>query len=224
MTIQFNLLPDIKIQYLKAKRQKHMVIMVSVAASVVSLAVFILLLTTVFVLQKKNLADLNKDIKSSSDQLQGVQDLDKILTVQNQLGSLTPLHDKKAVTSRLYSFITQVTPANAKLTKLIIGHDLTTLEVAGTADNLTTVNKYTDTLKFTKFTAVEGGQEKSAFTDVVLASFTRDKLTTTFEISLKFDPLLFSGEHEAKLNVPKIITTRSEVDKPGELFQQGGQQ
>lgn len=224
MTIQFNLLPDIKIQYLKAKRQKHMVIMISVAASVISLAVFVLLLATVFVLQKKNLADLNKDIKSSSDQLQGVKDLNKILTVQNQLGKLTPLHDAKPVTSRLYSFITQVTPANAKLTKLIISHEAATLDIAGTADNLTTVNKYTDTLKFTKFTTVDGGPEKNAFSDVVLTSFTRDKLTTTFEISLKFDPLLFSGEHDAKLNVPKIITTRSEVDKPGELFQQGGQQ
>ncbi len=224
MTIQFNLLPDIKIQYLKAKRQKHLVVMISAAASAVSLAVFVLLLTTVFVLQKKNLADLNKDIKSSSDQLQGVKDLDKILTVQNQLSAMTPLHDKKAVTSRLYSFIIQVTPANAKLTKLIVAHDKTTLEIAGTADNLTTVNKYTDTLKFTKFTTAEGGKEKNAFSEVVLAAFTRDRLTTTFEISLKFDPLLFSGENEAKLNVPKIITTRSEVDKPGELFQHGGQQ
>jgi hypothetical protein len=222
MTIQFNLLPDIKIQYLKAKRQKHMVIMISVAISLVSLAVFVLLLTTVFVLQKKNLSDLNKDIKSTSNQLQSVQDLNKILTVQNQLGALTPLHDKKVVSSRLYSFITQVTPANAKLTKLIIDHDQSILTIAGTADNLTTVNKYTDTLKFTKFTTVEGGPEKNAFSGVVLSAFTRDKLNTTFEIALKYDPELFSSAHEAKLNVPKIITTRSEVDKPTELFQRGG--
>ncbi|HEX8762629.1 MAG TPA: hypothetical protein VF733_02605 [Candidatus Saccharimonadales bacterium] len=183
-----------------------------------------MLLSTVFVLQKKNLSDLNKDIKSSSDQLQGVQDLNKILTVQNQLGALTDLHDQKVADSRLMGFMTQVTPANTKVTKLLIDHETTTLAITGTADNLTTVNKFTDTLKFTKFTVGSDTTEKNAFSNVVLSAFTRDKTTTTFEIALKFNPDLFSNAQDAKLNVPKIITTRSEVDKPTELFQQGGQQ
>ena len=75
MTIQFNLLPDIKVQYLKAKRQKHLVVLASVSASLIAVAVFVILLTTVFVLQKKNISDLDKDIKSSSGQLQSVEDL-----------------------------------------------------------------------------------------------------------------------------------------------------
>ncbi|MEK7152502.1 MAG: hypothetical protein AAB834_01015, partial [Patescibacteria group bacterium] len=71
MAVQFNLLPDIKVQYLKAKRQKHLFVLGSVAAIIVALSVFILLITIVYGLQKKNLNDLNKDIKAASKELQG---------------------------------------------------------------------------------------------------------------------------------------------------------
>jgi hypothetical protein len=217
--IQFNLLPDIKIQYLKAKRQKHVVILISVLATTVSLAVFILLLVTVFGLQKKNVSDLNKDIKSSSSQLQGVQDLNKILTVQNQLGSLKTLHDKKVVSSRLLDYLTQVTPANASISKLEVDYSLNTMTITGNAPTLSVVNTYTDTLKFTKYSTSAGGGQKNAFSDVVLKTFTRDATSTTYEISLKYDPIIFSNAQQVTLNVPKIITTRSETDKPSDTFQ-----
>lgn len=217
--IQFNLLPDIKIQYLKAKRQKHVVILISIVASVAMSALFILLLTTVFVLQKKNISDLNKDIKTSSNKLQGVQDLNKILTVQNQLGALTTLHDKKVVSSRLLDYLTQVTPATASVSKLEVDYSLNTMTIDGNAAALNVVNTYTDTLKFTKYVTGESTDEKNAFSDVVLKSFTRDAKNTTYSISLKYDPLIFSGSKQITLKVPKIITTRSETDKPSDTFQ-----
>jgi hypothetical protein len=217
--IQFNLLPDIKIQYLKAKRQKHIVILISVVATTVSLAVFILLLTTVFVLQKKNVSDLNKDIKTSSSQLQGIQDLNKILTVQNQLGTLTSLHDKKVVSSRLLGYLTQVTPASTSVSKLVADYSLNTLSIGGNADSLALVNTYTDTLKFTKYTTTDSSAEKTAFSNVQLKTFNRDSKTATYEISVKFDPAIFSNAKQVTLKVPKIITTRSETAKPAEVFQ-----
>ena len=218
--IQFNLLPDIKIQYLKAKRQKYLVVLISVVASIAALAVFILLLTTVFVLQKKNISDLNKDITASSKQLQGVDNLNKILTVQNQLGALTTLHDQKVVSSRLLDYLTQVTPAEAKITKLEVNYALNTMKVTGTAANLVVVNKYADTLKFTKFVTDKDSTQKNAFSEVVLGAFSRDPKSTTYTISFKYDRLIFSNAHQASLQVPKIITTRSETDKPTEVFQE----
>lgn len=220
--IQFNLLPDIKIQYLKAKRQKHLFVLASVSASAIAIAAFVVLLTTVFVLQKKNLSDLNKDIKSTSTELQNVEDLNKILTVQNQLTALSSLHDKKVVSSRLFDYLTQVTPATANISKLTVDYKLNTMVISGASPDLTTVNTYTDTLKFTKFTANGGQNQKDAFSDVVLKTFTRDPKSTTYEIALRFDPTIFSNASEIKLVVPQIITTRSQVDKPTQLFQ-GGQ-
>lgn len=221
MSIQFNLLPDIKIQYLKAKRQKHLVVLASVSASAIALTIFVILLVTVFVLQKKNITDLNKDIKATSGQLQSVEDLNKILTVQNQLSALPALHDQKVVTSRLSDFLTQVTPATTNISKLSVDYALNTLSVAGASTDLSAVNTYTDTLKFTKYKTKSGSEEKNAFSKVVLVSFSRDTQSVTYEISLEFDPTIFNNDEEVSLVVPQIVTTRSEVAKPTELFQNG---
>lgn len=193
--------------------------MVSVITTIVSLAVFILLLTTVFVLQKKNISDLNKDIKTSSEELQGVKDLTKILTVQNQLGALTDLHDDKVVSSRLLDFLTQVTPAEASISKLDVDFEEETMTIAGNAPSLSIVNTYTDTLKFTKYNTSDNNSEKNAFSEVVLNTFSRDSKTTTYEITLAFDPTIFSNAEQIALKVPQIITTRSQTDKPAEVFQ-----
>jgi len=226
--IQFNLLPDIKIQYLKAKRQKHIIVLLSTVATLASLGIFVLLLTTVFVLQKKNISDLNKDIKSSSDQLKSVDDLNKILTVQNQLGALTSLHDQKVVSSRLLDYLTQVTPATVSISKLEVDYAGSTMVITGNAGALADVNTYADTLKFTKFATGgdngdqnndQSGNDQNAFSEVVLSSFNRDNKGSTYEISLKFDPVIFDNSQQVALKVPNIITTRSETDKPAETFQ-----
>jgi hypothetical protein len=220
MGIQFNLLPDIKIQYLKAKRQQHLVVLASIVTSLVALSVFVLLLTVVYGLQKKNLNDLNTDIKAASSELKSTKDMDKILTVQNQLAALPSLHDKKVVSTRLYDILSQVTPATASISKLNVDFVTGTMTIAGSADGLATVNKYADTLKFTNYSTKTVKTEKHAFSDVVLNSFTRSNDATTYEMGLKFDPVIFAGTEEIKLTVPEIISTRSEVDRPAALFQE----
>jgi hypothetical protein len=224
MTIQFNLLPDIKIQYLKAKRQKHLVVLGSFLAVAVTLTIFIVLLTIVYGLQKKNLSDLNKDIEIASDELQGTEELTKILTVQNQLKALPALHDKKVVASRLFSYLSQTTPASAAVAKVNVDYELSTISISGSADELTTVNTYADILKFTKYSTKADATKKSAFTDVVLSAFSRNADGTTYTLMFKFDPAIFANTDEVKLTVPNIISTRSEVDRPTALFQNEGDQ
>jgi Tfp pilus assembly protein PilN len=219
MTIQFNLLPDIKVEYLKARRQQHLVILASVLTSIVFVTIFVLLISIVYGLQKKNLSDLNTDIKKSSNELKSTKDLTKILTVQNQLTALPGLHDKKIITSRLYEYLAQVTPTSASIAKSQIDFTLNTISVSGTATDLATVNKYADTLKFTKYTTKTQKSERSAFSEVVLQTFSVDKSGVNYTISFKFDPLIFDATQTVKLTVPQIISTRSEVDKPSALFQ-----
>jgi hypothetical protein len=220
MSIQFNLLPDIKIQYLKARRQQHLVVLASIVAGIIALTIFVLLLTVVYGLQKKNLNDLNADIKSASQELQATKDLDKILTVQNQLSALPALHDQKVVSSRLFDLLSQVTPASVSINKLNVDWAASTMIIAGSADKLATVNQYTDTLKFTNYSVKNQEGDKRAFSDVVLTSFTRSTADTTYEMNVKFDPAIFLGTNDIKLSVPEIISTRSEVDKPTALFQE----
>jgi hypothetical protein len=212
--IQFNLLPDVKLEYIKARRTKRLVIAATLLASAAALSVLVLLYGY-DLLQQKHLADLNNDIKRDSKQLKQVPDLDKILTVQNQLNSLPALRDQTPLASRLAGYMTQVTPLQVNINKYhadLVAH---TMIIDGTADALSTVNQYVDTLKFTKF-KVDGetGEGTSAFTSVVLASFGRTEHEANYQITLNFDGTMLDSNKKVLLAVPKIISTRSETEKP----------
>lgn len=219
--IQFNLLPDIKIQYLRARRQKHLVLLVSIVTILASLAILVILISVVFVLQKKNIADLSKDITKASKELEGTTDLNKMLTVQNQLKALQGQHDAKPVATRIFGYITQSTPASATISRLQVDFALQTITMTGAADKLETVNTFADTLKFATYhTAKQPDTEKPAFSNVVLTSFGRDSKGATYTMNLKFDQVIFSELDDVTLTVPKKVTTRSETEQPGALFKQ----
>jgi Tfp pilus assembly protein PilN len=223
---QLNLLPDVKIAYLRTNRNKRLVMGVSVLVIVASVAILLLLGSVVYVFQKKNMTDLNKDIVSYNKTLKNTKDLDKVLTVQNQLTALTGLHENKPVASRLYSYLTQLTPASASISQLDVDFDANTITVAGSADSLDVANTFIDTLKFTTYQLTTGeGNGSKAFSDVVLSQFARNAKGATYTLTLSYDPAIFDSSSEVKLTVPNIISTRSSTDKPTDLFQNstGGQ-
>jgi len=211
--IQFNLLPDIKIQYLRANRQKHTVVLVSTLATIVSVAVLAILIIVVYGLQKKNIADLDKDIKTSSSQLQSTKDLNKILTVQNQLKALPKLHDDKPVASRLFAYLGQATPPNANNVHTITDFTLHTINISGTSDSLSTVNLFIDRLKATTYHTSGGStgstDETPAFTQVTLSSFGRDDKNATYTITFNFDPIIFSEANDVVFTIGKTATPAS---------------
>jgi Tfp pilus assembly protein PilN len=209
--IQFNLLPDIKIQYLRANRQKHLVMLVSVIVIAVSLAALALLLGVVYGVQKKTISDLDSDIKSSSSQLQGTPDLTKILTVQNQLNALPALHDEKPVATRLFGYITQATPTNATNSRILADFTGDTINLSGTSDSLNTVNVFIDRLKATTYhTDSANKTEKKAFSEVTLASFGRDSKSATYTITLKFDPVIFSEADNVTFTITPTTAASNE--------------
>lgn len=219
--IQFNLLPDVKLEYIKTQRTKHLVTSVSLLASAASLGIFIVLVLTVNVWQAKTINDLSKDIKAASEELRSTNDLDKILTVQSQLGSLGSLHDAKPTTPRLFNFLSQLTPTEATIGDISVDYTNNTMSVTGEAPGLSVVNTFTDGLKFTQY-ELKGapGDKKDAFSNVVLASFGRNQDGATYTITLAFDPAIFSNADDIKLFVPNIVTTRSVVEQPSVLFEE----
>lgn len=201
--VQFNLLPDVKLEFVKTQRTKRLLTLVSLFASVGALAILFLSFVSVDVIQKKSLSDLNDDVSKYSNQLKSVSDLDKILTVQNQLGTLTSLHDKKPVTSRLFGFISQVTPAQASLNSLSIDFTTNQLTVGGSAPSLDVISTYTDTLKATQYKIAGSSSTTHAFSNVVLSSFSRTDKGATFTITLSFDPLIFNTNNDVSFVVPQ---------------------
>lgn len=221
--IQFNLLPDIKIQYLRARRQKQMILSASVITIIASVVVMVTLISIVFGVQRKSINDLSNDINTASSELEGTKDLTKMLTVQNQLKALPDLHEAKPVVSRIFNYITQSTPTAASISRLNADFTLQTVTISGATDTLETVNTFTDTLKFTTYhTKSAPKEEKQAFSSVVLSAFGRDSKGATYTITFEFDPAIFSEADEVTLTVPNKITTRSQTEQPSALFKQSG--
>lgn len=217
--IQFNLLPSVKIEYIKTQRVKRLVIGAAAGVSALSLIVFLIMFLDVHVIQKRHINNLTNEINENVKELQAINDIDKVLTVQNQLNSLTPLHEQKPATGRFQTYLTQITPEPVSITSAHVSFSESKIIIAGSADSLATVNKFVDTVKFTKYTADDGG-EQNAFSDVVLSSFSVDEKEASFEITFKFNPEIFNNTKQIKLTIPSIITTRSQTERPtNNLFQ-----
>ncbi len=218
--IQFNLLPDVKQQYIRAARMKRTAIVVSFLIASTSLFIFIMLFLSVYVFQRTHMKNLTNDIQSKTQELKSVPDLDKVLTIQNQLKELPDLHAKKPVTSRLFGYLNKLTPAQVTIGNVTLDFVDSTMSIAGTADSLSTINKFVDTLKFSTYTDKNDSNSENTkiFSDVVLSSFSRSDKEATYTITMKFDPAIFDSSKNIEVKVPSITSSRSETEKPGELF------
>jgi len=215
MAVQFNLLPDVKLEYDRAQRAKRMVYTVSILSMAVVVVITAISFFAVNVLQRKLLNDANNDINNYSQKLKSIPNLDKVLTIQNQLNALPGLHQKKHLTSRLFNYIPQVTPVNANIGKLTIDTTANTIDIDGTADTVETINKFVDTLKFTTYRiGNDNADKKKAFSNVILTKVDRNKKNASYTIDATFDPALFDATQDVTLVVPQETTTRSVIDAP----------
>ncbi len=221
MNVQFNLLPAVKLEYTKTQRNKRLTTLIASAVISFGLLLVIVLFLVIQVFQKNYSAALSKDIQAETKKLQSVPDINKILTIQNQLASLEALHAKKPATPRLLEYVQKVTPSEVSISTMNTDFTTQTITISGSANSITAVNKFVDTLKFTTYKA--GDNEANAFSAVVLDSFSPSSSSTTYSLSLKFDPVIFDGNSDVTLVVPpNKITTRSETERPG-VFQQQSQ-
>jgi hypothetical protein len=226
--IQFNLLPDVKLEYIKARQTKRMVILVSAVVTAASFAIVVVLFLGVNVVQKNHLKNLQSDIDRDSKSLQDVPDLNKILTVQNQLNSLDELHAGKPAVERMGKYLAQVVPKNVTVSSLDVSLTEHTMSFEGSATALSEINRFIDTLKFTKYEA--GDKNGNAFSAVVLATFGRtdsgmpgeNTQPATYQVTLTFDPAIFDNSLAVSLKVPDTVTTRSATEKPDSIFQPQG--
>lgn len=219
--IQFNLLPDVKIKYIKARQQKRLVMVIMSGICAASLLVMSLTMVYVYVIQGSKIKSYDNKIQASSKSINTknaqVDDINKVLTVQNQLTSLDVLHTDKPITSRVYDYLAKLTPSNVTIAKLQVSNsDTKTFSIQGSTDTLESINKFVDTLKFTTYKADgDGAEEKQVFSQVVLASFSRDKAGASYSLSFNYDPIIFDSTSKVdNLVVPTKLTTRSELGRP----------
>jgi Tfp pilus assembly protein PilN len=217
---EFNLLPDVKMQYLRTKRLEHLVVTASVIVGSISLAVFLFLFVYVDLIQHSSINSLDNQINSSKSTLVSNKDLNEVLTIQNQLKSLPQLEAQTPTVSRLFTYITNLTPVNVTISSLNISFTANTISITGAADTLSTVNTYVDTLKYATYSNLtDNTKNNQAFNAVILSSFNYDNSQTSgsqaqYSITCNFDPALFNSSNNVTLQVPTEITTRSILNQP----------
>lgn len=219
--VQFNLLPDVKMQLVAAQRKRNLVISLAFLVSGIAFVIFLIMLITVDVVQKKQLSNADKSFANYSKQLASTPNVAEVLTVQNQLQTLIGLHQQKHVASRLFTYLPQVTPTNVHISQFSIDFGQNTMQISGTAASQQATNTFIDTLKFTTYKVNKQDQAQTAFLSVVETSFGASSNGATYSLTIQFDPTLFSNNLGGKtpvLTVPKQTTTRSVLDDPANLF------
>ncbi|MBI2592221.1 hypothetical protein HYW36_01970 [Candidatus Saccharibacteria bacterium] len=221
--LQFNLLPDTKQRFDKARRLQSLVFKAAIMASAVSLTLFLVMLIMVGVVQKTQLNNAAKAQNAASQRLQNIPNLEQVITIQNQLQTLVGLHQSKHITSRIFTYLSQVTPASASIGKLDMDLSTNTMGVSGNADSQKTVNTFIDTLKFTTFKIGTDDSNQTAFPSVVESAFAINPSNVSYSLDIQFDPQLFANNllddqgnpQEPKLSVPTLTTTRRGVNDAG---------
>jgi Tfp pilus assembly protein PilN len=196
--LQFNLLPDVKKEYVKAKRTKRLIVSVSFLVSAVSIGIVALLFSVVQIAQKQHISDLTEDIKASEKRIQSIEDINKMLTVQNQLSLLPELHEDKPKSSRLFNYVAFLSPEKAKVSNLNFDATSESLILQGSADSLATVNKFVDNIKAVRFKEDDGdtsGEMKAPFTQVA-TELSGDNELASFKIEMEFDQEIFDNTKE----------------------------
>jgi len=239
MTIQLNLLPDVKKEYLKSQKTKALVISTCILVTLGAVAVSALLFLYVTFGQELQMGLIGNDIKSKTSDLNNVKDLNKYLTIQNQLAALPDLHDQKGIYSRLFGFLPILNPSapnNLKLSTLQLAATETDQSIVftGTTATFESLNIFVDTLNNALVTYQQpnatGKTSTKIFTAVIVQSSSLSEAnnvkSVAFTIRTNYNPAVFDARNTGMTaSVPNIVTTPSVTGSTQpQLFDQSGGQ
>lgn len=226
--VQLNLLPDVKKEFIRAQRTKGTVISISILVTMGSFGVALILALIVYGAQPGLISVVQGSIDKRAGQLRAVQDVDKYLTIQNQLKALPGLHEGKVAYSRLFDFLKILNPAppnNVRLTSLQVDEANKKILFTGVTGGFESFSVLLATLRNAEITYKdESGaevKEKLFAQDGVLIQ--EQSLTSSegrqelnFAVEALYQDVIFSPAiSNVKLDVPNVQTTQSITGTPG---------
>lgn len=243
MMIELNLLPDIKQEFVAARRQKRVVVVTMVLTSIVSVGVVVLLGFYAFVGQNVRQALANEAIKSKSKELKAKKDIVRDLTIQNQLSSITQLHEQKPVYERLFDYLKILnpeTPNNISISKVTItptedGDNALLIEAS--AKDYQAITVFKDTLENAQLEYVDPEEDDKQtqkiklFSSVVISDTgigkdSSGKQVASFKATLLYEANAFAWNvTNSSVRVPNKKTNQSasNVFADAPVKQEGGQ-
>ncbi len=239
--IEINLVPDVKLELIKARRMRSMVVSGAILVSLVAGGIVAALGMYTFVGQSIANWSLDREIEDGGKKLKSVKGLSEMLTIQSQLDQLKTTHNNKVLSSKLLTILSKIAPNGTNSvqfskTTLDVDNDTVTLE-ASAKNDFEALEVFKKTLAATKFVYTEEGEKKT----VNLASDIKDsdrsfgensegQTVLRFTLSFTYAPEIFkadfaSGEivtpekqnaTDSKKGVPESIFTEAATSKEGE--------
>lgn len=223
--IELNLLPDVKKEFLHAERARRRTIALAILTTIIAAGLTVLFAFYTYGVQSVIMYTQTEDIKKKSSELSGIQDINKYITIQNQLANLSQLHDDKMNFSRLLTFLPTLNPAppkNVNLTNLDVAVEEKTLTFKGNVKDYAGLTTFKDTLINSEFTFGTGQEQttKKLFSAVAIESAALEaKDGVTFSIITTYDEDAFLQRNSVGgVRVPNIETTQSVVGTPQPIF------
>lgn len=241
--IELNLLPDVKQEFVHAKRQKRLVVSVMVLTSIVSVGVVVLLGFYAYIGQNVRQGLANSAIESKSKELKAKKNIVRDLTIQNQLSSITKLHEQKPVYGRLFDYLKTLnpeTPNNVSISKVNITptEDGTNeLQIEASAKDYQAITVFKDTLENAQVQYVDPESDTKdkvkapLFSSVVISDTGIGKDSSgnqvaSFKVALQYDPNAFAWTvKNPTVTVPNKKTNQSasNVFADAPVKKEGGQ-
>lgn len=233
--IEINLIPDVKLELLKARRQQRNIISLAILVSMAAGALVVLLAFYVFVVQTVALGLANNAVKSEYAELSKVQDLSKTLTIQNQMTQISTLHSNKLVGTRVFELLDTIVPTGTNkisVTSFTLDTDEGLITIEGEAKNgFEALDVFKKTIAKTNFTYVDGGGSQTvAILDGTITDGEQrygesadGSKVLRFSLSFNYPAELFSPTSEnGKVIAPnKQNATDSAAGVPNSLFTNG---
>lgn len=229
--IEINLMPDVKQEYLKAKRTRMLVISGAIIVSIVSVAVVVLLAVYLFGIQTLFSLQADNDIKSNQKNIMNTADLTNMLTLQSQLVNISGLHDKQNMSSRMFEILGAIRPAQPnQVTFSTVKYDAESksIHIDGQAINgFVAVDVFKKTIEATTFSYQE---DSKTTTHPVAENVTLSNLSygedasgvkvLRFTVDFDYDPSLFasSSKNVVVIGPDKQNATDSYKYLPTSLF------
>lgn len=236
--IEINLIPDVKQELIKAQRVRSMVISGSIFASIVAIGAVVLLAMYVFGGQAWRNSIADGDIKKKGEELAKVEDLSKILTLQNQLKLISDLNGGKKIDSRIFDMLAAVIPPSpnqARISQLSIDTESSTIRLEGQTRAFDSMEVFKKTIAAAVIVYREEGAEEDtqiplasdiSTTDTSFGEDSEGNRTFRFTLTFTYPEELFSpaiknvgfklivngNVTDSYLGIPKTIFTQPATD------------
>jgi hypothetical protein len=153
--IEINLVPDVKMELLRAERMRTTVISICTIVAIGSGALVVLMGMYVMGAQAVLKNEADKTITREFNNLKSKSDLDKVLTIQNQLAKISQVHVASPVNSRVFdvvSMLVQSSGHGVNISKVRIDNKAKTITLEGQSpEGYLALEAFKKTILKTKF-------------------------------------------------------------------------